>query len=265
VDPTAPIEFGFNLDKTSQLVTNDSDNRDHVFINGLHYLNCDIECKIWEGDRPVKGTKYIPAKDGKLIHSQSFNFNIQDSGNRKGTKAHASVKAKLKHDTKYTVELACDRGLIFTFRTTKAPTSSSVSSAISSTSSSASSSGSTSSSSSLILSSDKVNEAKMTSSQIRMHKYVKGTGQEEYLSVLDREKMDFDALTLATKDDLERIGIPLGPRLKILAGLVPASAANPVSVPSRFSRHRNKSAGSGSGAGGSTGAPGGPVDEIHDD
>ncbi|XP_074649547.1 pre-mRNA splicing regulator USH1G-like [Tubulanus polymorphus] len=38
----------------------------------------------------------------------------------------------------------------------------------------------------------------------------------EFLSLLTREKIDLDALLLCTDDDLKEIGVPLGPRRKIL-------------------------------------------------
>jgi len=52
-----------------------------------------------------------------------------------------------------------------------------------------------------------------------MQSYLTRLGCAEYLAAFIKEKMDLESLALASKDDLEKLHIPMGPRLKIYAGL----------------------------------------------
>ena len=50
-------------------------------------------------------------------------------------------------------------------------------------------------------------------------KWLEGLGLGEYAKTFEAEKIDLDAVGYLGEEDLEKLGIPMGPRKKLLAAI----------------------------------------------
>ncbi|MGE4657551.1 MAG: adenylate/guanylate cyclase domain-containing protein, partial [Gammaproteobacteria bacterium] len=66
---------------------------------------------------------------------------------------------------------------------------------------------------------------------VTIRRWLKELGLEEYAEILEAEKVDVESLSYIREDNLEKLGIPLGPRLKILATVSTGSQAQNTESP----------------------------------
>ena len=66
---------------------------------------------------------------------------------------------------------------------------------------------------------------------ITIRQWLKELQLERYAEVFEAEEVDVDSLSYIREDNLEKLGIPLGPRLKILATVSTRSQAQNTESP----------------------------------
>ena len=58
-----------------------------------------------------------------------------------------------------------------------------------------------------------------------MHFFLAASGLSDFADLLVREKIDLDSLILLTEADLKNLGMPLGPRRKLLQAIAERKSA----------------------------------------